>query len=235
MSKNIIIVAAGGNGRRMRNKVNKIFFHLRGIPIIFYTLKTLEKSPVIDEILITVRKENFMKIKKLIKRSGFKKIKKIIPANHSRQQSTWRALKWLEARNTAKNSLVGVHNAVNPLVKEEEIKEVFKAACRWGAALLAIQAKDTVKIVGKNSLVLKTPIRNFVWYAQTPQVARFDLLFKAFKKASQLKDWGTDDTMLLERLKIKIKIIPCSSENFKITYPLDLILAEEILKRRENV
>ena len=82
---------------------------------------------------------------------------------------------------------------------------------------------------------MQTPIRKFVWSAQTPQVGKLEDLLTAFKKAEKDNFLGTDDTQLLERIGIKIKVVPCSKDNFKITFPEDLILAEKILQERQNV
>lgn len=234
MVKNSIIIAAGGRGKRMKNKTNKIFLVLGGKPIIFHTLKTLEKMSLIDEILITIKKEDLVELKKIINQAGFKKIKKIIFSGKNRQESSWKALQYLKQKGKNENDLIGIHNAVNPLVTKKEIKAVFQTAAQSGAALLATPAKNTIKICKKNLLVKKTPLRKLIWHAQTPQVARFGLFFKAFKKAAQKKSWGTDDTMLIEKLREKIKIVPCSEQNFKITYPEDLVLAEEILRQRQK-
>jgi len=234
MTKNSIIITAGGGGERMKNKINKIFLVLGEKPIIFHTLKTLEKMSLIDEILITIKKENLVQLKKIINQAGFKKIKKIISSKKNRQESTWKTLQYLKQKRKSENDLIGIHNAVNPLVTKNEIKAVFQTAAEWGAALLATPAKDTIKICQENLLVKKTPLKKLIWHAQTPQVARFGLFFKAFKKAAQEKNWGTDDTMLIERLGKKIKVVPCSEQNFKITYPKDLILAEEILRQRQR-
>lgn len=229
---NWLIVAAGGNSRRIKNnKNNKIFLPLLGKPVIFYTLKTLEEADFIDKIIITVRAKEKKRLEQLILKWQFEKVVDLIAAQESRQISTWKALNlWKGA--ISENDLVGIHNAVNPLVTEKEVKAVFAAAKKNGASLLAIPARDTVKIAGPSRLVKSTPIRKFIWYAQTPQVARFSLLLKAFEKAKKERFWGTDDTQLLERIGAEVKIVPCSPENFKITYSPDVFLAEKILKKR---
>lgn len=231
---NWMIVAAGGDNKRIKNNdTNKIFLSLLRKPVIFYTLKTLEEADFIDKIIITVRKKDKKKLGGLILKWQFKKVVGLIVARESRQSSTWKVLN-LWKGIILERDLVGVHNAVNPLVTKKEIEAVFAAAKKHGASLLAIPARDTVKIATKNNLVRETPIRKFVWYAQTPQVAKFSLLFKAFEKAEKESFLGTDDTQLLERVGVKVKIIPCSPENFKITYPQDLFLAEKILRRRRK-
>lgn len=231
---NWIIMAAGGDGKRIKNNTaNKIFLPTLGRPIIFYTLKTLEETDFINKIIITVRKKDRKRLKKLIFKWRFKKIVSLIAARESRQTSTWKVLNlWKDIISV--RDLVGVHNAVNPLVTKEEIQAVFAAARQHGASLLATPATDTIKIAAENGLVEKTPVRDFVWCAQTPQVARFGLLFKAFQEAEKEGFIATDDAQLLERVGAEVKIVPCSPENFKITYPQDLFLMEKILKRREE-
>ena len=228
---NWVIVAAGGDGNRMKAGTNKAFLPILDKPVAFYTLETLEKMELIDKIIIVIRSIDKKEWQKLISKFAFKKVVKLIPARKTRQDSTWKALQWLKGK-AASSDLIAVHNAVNPLVKPEEVEAVFIAARQFGASLLAMPARDTVKVASKDKIVKTTPLRQFVWYAQTPQVGRFDLLFQAFKKAQKKDFMGTDDSQLLERIGIKVKIVPCSAENFKITYSHDLFLAEEILRRR---
>jgi len=233
---NYLIIVAGGNGKRMKSPINKIFLKIDGKPIIYWTLKAFEQSKVIDKIIISARKEDIKKIKLLIKKNNFKKIIGIVEANHSRQDSTFLVLKWLKTQ-LKNNDLIGVHNAVNPFVSELEIINVFEAAKKHGAALLAHPARDTVKITNGEGIVEKTPLRELCWYAQTPQVSIFSNLWGAFTKAQEDNFLGTDDTQLLEKIGIKAKIVPCSNFNFKITFQEDLIIAKKILKmlNKENV
>lgn len=226
---NYLIITAGGNGERMKLGYNKIFAVLNNQPLIYWTLKIFEDNKIVDKIIISAKKDDIKKINSIIKKHQFKKILTIVEANHIRQESTFRVLKWLKLK-AENNDLVGIHNAVNPFVTAKEIIEVYTAAKEYKAALLANRAKDTVKISNEENIVEFTPLRKFSWYAQTPQVANFGDLWEAFTKADKEKFAGTDDTQLLERIGIKAKIIPCSYLNFKITYPEDLILAKEVLK-----
>lgn len=229
---NWAIVVAGGNGKRIKSKVNKVFLPLLGKPLVCHTLQTLHQLKSIDQIIITIRLQDQKTWQDLEKKFSFSKIIKLMPAVATRQSSTWKVLKWLKSK-AQKDDLIAVHNAVNPLVTADEINTVLSAAQKFGAALLATPAKDTVKI-SQDHVVSQTPLRQFVWYAQTPQVGRFDLMFKAFKKAHQENFIGTDDSQLLEKSGCCVKIVPCSPENFKITYPHDLILAEKILQERRQ-
>lgn len=226
---NYLIVVAGGQGKRMNLGFNKVFARLGRFPLLYWTLAVFEKNKLINRIIISAAESDIEKIKSLVKNCKFKKVVDVIGASSSRQESTFDVLKAYAAK-MKKSDLVGIHNAVNPFVSQEEIRKVYLAAKRFGAALLAQPAKDTVKVVNGEGLVVETPIRQNVWYAQTPQVSTFGNLWKAFTKADRDKFSGTDDAQLLERVGIRPKIVACSSANFKITFREDLILAKQMLK-----
>lgn len=230
---NIAIIAAGGHSRRMKTKENKIFLKLLDQPVLSHTLATFDRHKKIKEIIITARKKDIPKIKKIIAKNTFKKVSFVMPALNSRQASTYAVIKELirTKRVRPKDYLV-IHNAANPLVTPAEIDRVIHSAKKWGASLLAIPVCDTIKMSKKTGFVKKTVSRDFLWRAQTPQVIRFDIAKKAFKKAASSGFIGTDDVMLVERLRKRVKIVPCSPRNFKITYPDDLILAKTIIKKK---
>ncbi len=121
---NWVIIVAGGNGERMKTVVNKIYLKIGGKPIVHWTIKAFEKNPLIDKIIISVRKEDREKLEKLIKKEKYKKIFRVLSADKTRQNSSYRALQWLKQK--AKNKdLVGIHNAVNPFVFQKEINDVY--------------------------------------------------------------------------------------------------------------
>jgi len=226
---NILIVVAGGKGLRAGLGYNKIFAKLNGDSILSFNLKTIEKAQKVNAVIISAKKTEIKIINKIIKENKFKKIIKIIISSDSRQSSTYKALVWLK-KSKLNAKLIGVHNAVNPFVTKNEINKVYEEAEKYGAALLAYPARDTVKISDKKGLVSYTPVREKSWYAQTPQVGRFEDMYKAFKKAAGQKFAGTDDTQLLEKIGIMAKIVPCSYQNLKITFPEDLIIAKTFKK-----
>ena len=226
---NWLIIVAGGKGQRMDLGFNKIFAKLGKFPLLYWTILAFEKSKIVENIIISASSEDVRKIKALVKKHGFKKVRDVIKASSTRQQSTFAVLEIVKSK-IKKGELVGVHNAANPFVTANEIKKVYFAAKKHGAALLAQAAKDTVKITNDKGLVDKTPPRHYSWYAQTPQVAIFANLWRAFLAAQRENFAGTDDAQLLERIGIKPKIVPCSHQNIKITFPEDLITAKHILK-----
>ncbi|OGD62304.1 2-C-methyl-D-erythritol 4-phosphate cytidylyltransferase [Candidatus Beckwithbacteria bacterium RBG_13_42_9] len=228
-STNWVIIVAGGNGERIHLGYNKVFASVAGRPILYWTLKQFQRHPKVNKIIISIKKEDKQRAKKIVLQNNFSKVVQYVNAGESRQDSTHLALKKIK-KEIKEADLVGVHNAVNPFVLDTEISEVFSQAKKYQAALLARPATDTVKITNGHNLVYKTPLREKTWYAQTPQVSTFANLWQAFQKAATDKFSGTDDSQLLERIDIKSKIVPCSYLNIKITFPQDLVLAEKIIK-----
>ncbi len=224
---NWLIVLGGGQGTRVGKKINKVFLKINHRPIIYWTLKTAQQCLTINKIIVVVQK----KYSAIIKGFGFDKISSIVePAIGSRQDSTAKIID-LIAHQIKSNDLIGIHNAANPFVTSQEITQVFSIAKKNQSALLAVPAIDTIKITNNQKLTINSPLKNNCWGAQTPQVAQFSLLQKAFQKAQKEKFQGTDDTQLILRMGIKSKIVECSRHNFKITYPDDLEKARKIFKK----
>lgn len=227
---NWLILVAGGSGKRVNLGFNKVFAKLGKFTILEHTLSAFEKNRLINKIIISISGDDIKKAKEIVKKRSFKKVIDFVSAGGSRQASTLEILEVYESK-IKKNGLVGVHNAVNPFVAQDEIDEVYKSAKVFGAALLAQKARDTVKISDEKGFVDMTPLRELSWYAQTPQVATFGNLLKAHVRAQKDNFIGTDDAQLLERVGIRPKIVVCSNRNFKITFKEDLVSAKNILKK----
>ena len=124
---------------------------------------------------------------------------------------------------------VAVHDAARCLVSGAEVEAVMRAAEETGAAILARPSADTLKIV-RNDAVESTPDRSACWVAQTPQVFRVELLREALDKAAAEGFVGTDDAQLVERLGVRVRVVPGSARNLKITTADDLRIAEALLQ-----
>lgn len=124
--------------------------------------------------------------------------------------------------------LVVVHDAARCLLPIDRTRDCLHAAARHGAALLAIPAADTLKRV-HDGMVVETVDRSPIWYAQTPQIARRELLLRAFEHARRTGFEATDDVSLLEHAGLPVAVVPGTASNLKITRPDDLPLAAALL------
>ena len=226
---NHAIIVAAGQGKRMNSKLNKILLTLDDKPIIHHSIKPFQESGLIDDIIIVANKDSIEEITKL--KSQFPKIKKVIQGGEYRQDSVYNGIKSLEAKE---DDIILIHNGANPFISKNLIEETIKNAKQFGAAAVAIKAKDTIKETDKDNLVKKTLDRYNLWQMQTPQAMTYSLAIKAFEKAKKDNYYGTDDVELIERLGNKVKIVESSQENFKLTTPIDLENAK-LLMNAERV
>lgn len=225
--KNIAVILAAGESKRMKG-INKIFYKINGKPLILHTILIFERNSLIKNILLVTKKDHFQKFSALIKKYNLKKIVNIVEGGKERQDSVQNSLKALNGF-AKKGDLILFHNGANPLVLKKEINQALKAAKDFGASLLAQPARDTIKKADHNGLVLRTIPRNNIYLAQTPQIIEYSLAKKAFERALKEGFYSTDDVSLVERLGKKVKIVPCSSKNIKITTREDLKIIENFL------
>lgn len=228
---NIAIILAAGKSKRT-GKVNKIFYQIERKPLIFYPILAFERNPQIKKIVLVVRKKDFKTLLSLVERYKFKKVAKIIKGGKERQDSAYRGLKAAENLGAKTGDLILFHNAANPLVSKKEILNVIKIAKKYKAVLVAQPLKDTLKKSSRATFVQKTIPRENLWLAQTPQAIEYTLACRAFQEAKKDKFWGTDDVSLVERLGKKVKIVPASLQNIKVTTKEDLGIIKILLKNK---
>jgi len=226
---NIAIILAAGKSKRM-SKIDKIFYEIKDKPLIFYTISAFEKHPEIRKIILVAKRKDFKNFFSLIEKYKFKKIMAIVKGRKKRQDSAFNGLKMSEKLGAKSEDLILFHNGANPLVSKNEITNVIKAAKKHEAALVAKPAIDTIKEVNKNRFIVRTINRKKIFLAQTPQVIEFVLAKKAFEKAEKDNFQGTDDVSLVERLGKRVKIVPCSYKNIKVTTRDDLKIIRAFLK-----
>ncbi|GJM15063.1 MAG: 2-C-methyl-D-erythritol 4-phosphate cytidylyltransferase [Thermodesulfobacteriota bacterium] len=223
------IITAGGLGKRFDgtgDTLPKQFIPLSGKPVIAYSILSFESSKLINEIAIVVP-ENWVEYTKteIVDKFDIKKVSKVISGGDERQDSVKIGLRSLSKIP----SIVVVHDGVRPLVTIQTIDEVITQAEKTGGAIAAIPATDTIKKSAPEHTIKNTLRRENIWFAQTPQAFRYEILKEAFEKASEDGYLGTDEAELVERLGKEVKLVKSSKYNIKITTPEDLELGEIFL------
>ena len=216
---------AAGRGERMGG-VDKIFAPIAGRPLLKWVIEAFERSSVVDDIVIVLHEINLDQGKKLVTEGKYSKVRDVCLGGRRRQDSVARGLERLQGCDW-----VMIHDGARPCVTPELIERGLKEAKESGAAIAAVPAKDTVKIVGPDRIIEDTPNRELLWMAQTPQVFRLDLLSGAYQESSSDV---TDDAVLVESLGNRVKVYMGSYDNIKVTTPGDLALAEVIILQRAS-
>lgn len=229
MSRVTALIPAAGMGRRMGRSVPKQFLQLGDMPMLAHTLLSFQRAAEVDEIIPILAREDMQAcLRDIIERYHITKVKTLVAGGKERQDSVYNGIKKIDEETT----VVIVHDGVRPFVMQEMIKTVIEYAKRGECVAVGVPLKDTVKEVDAEGIVKHTLDRSRLWAIQTPQAFPAAVLKRVYEESYRKKFFGTDDAMLAERLGIKVRVIMGSYENIKITTPEDLILAEEILKRR---
>lgn len=222
---NVLIIPAAGVGKRMGGDVPKQFALLAGKPIIAWTLERFQSSPLVDAIIIAAQAEHHERIRTIAAEFGVTKLTEVVEGGDSRQDSVWNALKAVPPIA----DLVLVHDAVRPLVSSDDIAKVVTAAAHYGAAILAVRVKDTIKQSDEQEFVENTLDRESLWSAQTPQVFKREILHKAYQHVHNDHFLANDESSVVEYSGGDVKLVEGSYANFKITTAEDVVFAEAVI------
>lgn len=226
MTTGVVIVAAG-SGKRMGGQRNKLWLPLAGEPILAHTVRVFASHPEIQEIVLVVSEQDHADVRAWLAEQNIQLT--VVLGGAERQDSVRNGLDAL-----TNSAYVLVHDAARPFVTPDQISQMIRQVQRDQATILAVPVKDTIKVVGETGVVESTPARESLWAVQTPQAFRMSLLKEAHRAAWQAGRMGTDDAMLVEWLGYPVTVVLGSYENIKITTPDDLLLGEEILRKRKG-
>ena len=225
------VILGGGRGKRMGSDVPKQYMELKGFPLISYSIRAFEESFVDSIILVcSAGDEEYCK-REIVDKYGFKKVRRIVSGGAERYHSVLNGLKAAEAE------YVFIHDGARIFVNEDILKRLYDSVRECGACVAAMPVKDTIKLADEGGYVEYTPARERLWQVQTPQVFETKLIRDAYLKLEQrekdLQKAGvkiTDDAMVLEYFSDrKIRLVPGSYENIKITTPEDMAVARAYL------
>ena len=218
-----MVVLAAGSSKRMGR--DKLMMEVGGVPVLVRSLQAMQNA--VDELIVVTRTSRLEEIAALRDRYGLTKMTKVVVGGMTRAESSLAGV--LAASNRA--TLIGIHDAARPLVTDDIITETIQAAKKSRAAAPGIPVRDTVKRTA-GGVITGTPERASLTAIQTPQVFQADLIKAALTNAMRKHLAITDDCSAVEQLRVKPVVTQGSDENLKITTPIDIDLAESILRRR---
>lgn len=226
------VIVAGGSGTRMQADIRKQYLVLGQKPVLCHTLAAFFSSPLINHIYLVVPEIDF----KFCEKEVLGAIPGCLPPVHlvaggkSRQESVYHGLSAV----CDVDGIVVIHDGVRPFVTPIEIEACLRGAENYGACILGIPAVDTLKKVDDDGHIIQTVARQHIWRAQTPQAFQYHLIKKAHDLAISKGITGTDDASLVERLGCRVRMIPGSPCNIKITTPEDMMMAFGIFHGRSG-
>ncbi len=222
------IVAAAGKGERLKSKVHKPFVALGKDPILLHALKVLDNSNLVGEIIVVAHQADLPKARLLLKKAKLKKFKELVAGGKRRMDSVKNGLSAV----SEDADYVIIHDGCRPFIDNKMISSVLGAAETFGAAITGVPVKPTIKEIEKGNFVAATLKRETLVDVQTPQAFRKDVLLRAYDKAlsegAEAAE-ATDDSALVERTGIKVKVVDGSYRNIKITTQEDLRYAKMLM------
>jgi 2-C-methyl-D-erythritol 4-phosphate cytidylyltransferase/2-C-methyl-D-erythritol 2,4-cyclodiphosphate synthase len=213
------IIAAGGRGTRFGGDRLKQLVEVQGQAILERSVRAFLSHPEISEVIVALPAELMDPPPHYLDRAH------LVRGGDRRQDSVANAFR---AASTASDVVV-IHDAARPFVSASLISRTIASAATNGAALAAIAARDTVKRVGRDT-VLETLPRETIYLAQTPQAFRRHVLASALAIA----DDATDEAALAERAGHTVHIVNGDASNIKITTAEDLRIAEALAQSERD-
>lgn len=220
------VILAAGTGSRMKAGYNKVFMPLLDKTVLGHTLAAFEKAESIDKIVVVTGKEDIPRCMEIA--NACSKPVKVVEGGETRQQSSLRGIL------AASDEFVAIHDGARALITPEDIDSVSELAVRYGAAAVGSPCVDTMKLA-KDGFILSTVDRNNLFKIYTPQCFKRNRLIELHNKAIKDEYEVTDDCSLYEWAGEEVKILEGDSLNIKLTTPEDIIIAEAVLKYKQNI
>jgi 2-C-methyl-D-erythritol 4-phosphate cytidylyltransferase len=222
MNHNHVIIVAGGSGRRMDAEIPKQFLLLNGKPVLMHTCDTFYRFDPSLSFIIVLPAIHIATWETLCKTHSFTIPHHIVEGGPERFYSVRNALQAIHHDE----NLVAIHDGVRPLVSHETIQTAFDTAYKYGNATPVIPVIESVR--EQSSTENHIIDRSILQLIQTPQVFKCSLICKAYEQ--DYSSTFTDDASVLEKMGEKIVLTKGNPENIKITRPIDLIIAEALIK-----
>ena len=215
---NSLILAAAGCGRRIGNPKNKLLIEAAGQPLVWYTLKHILQSRLLDELVLVVKAEERAEFEKIAASLSPQIPVRYAKGGKTREDSVWNGM-CAVSPDTEK---ILIHDGARPLITGKAIDDVIRHLDTCDAAILGLPCTDTIKETNGKGCIVRTCSRSLMYRAQTPQGFRLEPFRKAFERFRSSGKSATDDAAVAEMAGIPVEILPGSETFFKVTVPADL-------------
>lgn len=223
-----LLLPCAGVGRRMGSDRNKLLLPLLNRPIMAWTLEAAIAAKTVQWIGLICQPMDRPDFEQIVADIAPSKLVAFIQGGDTRQRSVYNGLQALPREATH----VLIHDGARCLATPELFNRCAEAALQMPGFIAAVPVKDTIKQVDENKIITATPVRDYLWAAQTPQGFEVNLLKRCHHRG-MAEGWQvTDDAALLEKCGIDVQIVEGEETNLKVTTPVDLAIAQFILQQR---
>lgn len=224
---NSAVIVAAGASRRMG--FDKIFASLLGKPVLYWSIAAFQECIDIDEIIVVTRADKVADVQKLVAAHHLTKVRGVVEGGAERHLSVWNGLRAVSAEGSQH---VAIHDAARPLVTPQLISKCIDLARKHGSACCASPIPDTVKRASHELLVTENVDRQNLWAMQTPQVFSSALIMQAYASIMARNELVTDEVSAVQKIGKRVALLENDDYNFKITFPRDLPMAEQVIDIR---
>ena len=223
-SNNIVLILAGGEGKRAQQAVPKQFVQIEGIPVLAYTLRAFDRHPLVDAIYVVCRDKWRAYVNQFAAELGFDKFRGTFDAGDTSFDSIRNGIEGLTAIEKPE-SIVMVHDGVRPLVSAEIISDSIRVCKLHGNAIAAMQSEEAY-MGGDDERATEMIPREQLWGAQTPHTFTLQAIVEAFQEADSkgIQNSQSLYTLMAELGKWPLYKARGERVNLKITNPEDIWL-----------
>jgi len=221
------VILASGSGERFGDPTPKQFMKLAGLPVLVHTLQAFQTFTPVNRVVVVTSESHVDGVWELVSAYHLDKVAKVVIGGATRQESSRIGLEC--CRGEAEYALV--HDGVRPFIGADVLQRLVDSVRRHGAVDTVIPSADTLVRVDAQDFIAEIPDRSAFRRGQTPQAFHLDLVLQAHERA--LADGvtnATDDCSLVLRLGLPVHCVAGDEQNIKITYPLDLQLADKLFQ-----
>lgn len=228
------LIFAGGTGKRMNSRSRpKQFLEMHGKPIIIYTLEHFEYHDEVDHIVVVCLADWIKELEGLLRRYGITKVLRIVKGGRTGHDSIYRGLLSMKGM-TEEKDIVLIHDGVRPLINEKLISFNIDAVRKYGSAITAEEARESVVISTDGESILEVPPRNQMYIAKAPQSFYYGEILRLYEEAEKNGQKTIDPSHLCSLYGMPMHIVPSTANNLKITEPADFYVYRALYEALEG-
>lgn len=224
-------ILAGGIGSRLGCGYPKQFLEINGKPILVHSIKKFLEVRNFDKIIVSSPREYLNQTKSLVEKYfDNNELLIVIEGGADRQGTIMNSINYAIENGANEESIMVTHDAARIFVTPELISESIKYAQKYGAASPVIPATDVIFKSMDGEMLNEVPLRKNLFHAQTPQSFNIFKYLKIFNDLTKEEKKKLDEAMVLFNLrKEPVYLFGGNQDNFKITKPFDIVIAESVL------
>jgi 2-C-methyl-D-erythritol 4-phosphate cytidylyltransferase len=200
--------------------VPKQFLLLGGRPLLDYSIRTFLDHPEVGSVIVVLSPDTAASPPPWLTQREVL----VVAGGRERGDSVWAGL---QATPDGADPVL-IHDGARPFVSPAVIERVVRRARQGVGAVAAVPVADTVKRVEGGGRIVSTVDRSNLWHAQTPQAFPRASILNAYRRARLEGILATDDASLVEHFGGAVEVVEGAVENFKVTRPGDLVIAEAL-------